>query len=229
MVQPQTPRARGASPLTYSIRVPRVTAALPGPGEALLAAVLSSEGTRAAQPGQLCSVPCTPAWRSFMGLLPSRCPSRHRRSSRGRSVARPGRGTSLSLSRTRGLGSAAPLSERSRLASVLRSGCGRSQKNVSYYCLFLPGFSPPLPANKAFPIAEHTSTASLPSSRAPGPSSILVALPRPVPPAPVLQPSAFPPRFPGFQGKPKTWVGGCPSCLLPRASKGLWQKRGRSL
>lgn len=82
--------------------------------------------------------------------------------------------------------------------ALLWSGCGRSQKNVSYYCLFLPGFSPPLPANKAFPIAEHTSPSSLPSSRTPGPSSILVALPRPAPPAPV-PPQLLPQIFLNFE------------------------------
>lgn len=99
-----------------------------------------------------------------------------------------------------------PVVRRSRLAAALWSGCGRSQKNVSYYCLFLPGFSPPLPANKAFPIAEHTATTSLPSSRSPGPSSILVAFPRLLlPPRP--SPSAFPPSFPVSMANPMPWYG----------------------
>lgn len=122
-----------------------------------------------AQPGTLPAVPCTLG--SLMGLLPG-----------------PRRGSAPVP---------APLPRRGRLANALWSGCGRSHKNVSYYCLFLPGFSPPLPANKAFPIAEHTSPSSLPSSRTPGPSSILVALPRPAPPRPCPSPAASP-NFPDF-------------------------------
>lgn len=102
-------------------------------------------------------------------------------------------------------------------AAALWSGCGRSQKNASYYCLFLPGSSPPLPANKAFPIAEHTSMASLPSSRTPGPSSILVALPRPIPPTLVLHQALSHP----VSRLPRQTQWGHPSFLLLRASKDL--------
>lgn len=143
-----------------------------------------------------------------MDLLPSSHPCCHRGGSHGRVVplgdchpSRPGCGAQL----------ADPVVRRGRLAAALWSGCGRSQKNVSYYCLFLPGFSPPLPANKAFPIAEHTATTSLPSSRSPGPSSILVAFPcLLLPPCP--SPSVFP-QFPSSHGKPHPMVRPWPSPL----------------
>lgn len=138
-----------------------------------------------------------------MDLLPSSHPCCHRGGSHGRVVplgdchpSRPGCGALL----------ADPVVRRGRLAAALWSGCGRSQKNVSYYCLFLPGFSPPLPANKAFPIAEHTATTSLPSSRSPGPSSILVAFPcLLLPPNP--SPGAFPRGFQVLMANPIPWYG----------------------
>lgn len=142
---------------------------------------------------------CCPALLLLLGRIPGRGPPvSHTRLSQGRSQPCPApRGTSWGPQRGSAPGPA-PLPRRGRLASALWSGCGRSQKNVSYYCLFLPGFSPPLPANKAFPIAEHTSPSSLPSSRTPGPSSILVALPRPAPPAPV-PPQLLPQIFLNFE------------------------------
>lgn len=138
---------------------------------------------------------CCCSWGGFLAVPP---PVSHTRLSQGRSQPCPApRGTSWGPQRGSAPGPA-PLPRRGRLASALWSGCGRSQKNVSYYCLFLPGFSPPLPANKAFPIAEHTSPSSLPSSRTPGPSSILVALPRPALPAPV-PPQLLPQIFLNFE------------------------------
>lgn len=150
-----------------------------------------------------------------MDLLPSQHPSCPRGGSHGRVC--PSVGLSPSPAR---LGD--PVVRRSRLAAALWSGCGRSQKNVSYYCLFLPGFSPPLPANKAFPIAEHTATTSLPSSRSPGPSSILV-LSLLLSPHP--SPRLFPPSFPVFI----PWCGHGHhhfTLSIPRSLAGAWSRDG---
>jgi len=112
--------------------------ALPGPGEALPAAVLGSVAARGAQPGQLRSVPGALAWRSFMGLLPSCHPSRHRGAPAAAASPDPAGGMCPSPARPRGLGLAAPSSERSRLAK--RSVVWMWEK--SQKCFFLL----PLPA-----------------------------------------------------------------------------------
>lgn len=62
-------------------------------------------------------------------------------------------------------------------------------------------------------LSTHPRPASLPPAhRAPAPSWLLSL-------DPFLPPLSFtghfPTRFPGFQGKPKPLVGGCPSYLLP--------------
>lgn len=56
-------------------------------------------------------------------------------------------------------GGSPPVFQTQQFGKISELWMWEKSKNVSYYCLFLPGFSPPLPANKAFPIAEHTATA----------------------------------------------------------------------
>ena len=214
-MRPRTPRARGASPLTYSSRVPRHC-----PAPVKLSRPRSWARWRHAGLSRGSSAPCRVPWlggASWVCSPPATrpgtagLPQPRRRLTRPGECVRPRPGPGGSARRPRRPNAAA-------WRSVLWSGCGRSHKNVSSYCLFLPGCSPPLPANKAFPIAEHTATASRPSSRSPGPRSILAALPRPVPP-PLAFTGRFPTRFPGFQGKAMPVVGGRPPWLLPRAFK----------